>query len=114
MEIMLANFINTVAKTIRLERVRQGFSQEQLADKADISTCYLNKIENARNVATVGTYIKIAAALQLQLPSLSCEDKSKCSGEGGAVEFSFGKCSDTENRVCTKIVKWVLAMIRDE
>ena len=65
MEKMLTGFKTEVAKTIRVARMRQDVTQEELAEMADISPQFLSRLENARRTASIETYIKIAAALRL-------------------------------------------------
>lgn len=47
---------------IKAERQKRSITQEQLAEKIDISTNFMSLIENGRNMS-VETLVKIAAAL---------------------------------------------------
>ena len=60
---------NTLGNTIRQERLRKGLTQEQLAEKAEISLNFMSLIENGKNMSAQ-TLIKIAQALDIDLNSL--------------------------------------------
>lgn len=51
-------------------RKEQGMTQMQLAEKADISRTYMQKIETAATSCTVDTLIDIADALRIPLYKL--------------------------------------------
>ena len=55
---------------IRLERLRKRLSQEKLAEMVDISTKYLNMIENRKANPTIVIVIKICMALNIDLNSI--------------------------------------------
>lgn len=54
--------LNNLGNRIRTVRQRRGITQEQLAEKVDISTNFMSLIENGRNMS-VETLVKIAEAL---------------------------------------------------
>ena len=51
-------------------RKEQGMTQMQLAEKADISRTYMQKIETAATSCTLDTLIDIANALKIPLKKL--------------------------------------------
>lgn len=51
-------------------RKEQGMTQMQLAEKADISSKYLQRIETAASSCTLDTLIDIAEALNIPLKKL--------------------------------------------
>ncbi|MCL2694687.1 MAG: helix-turn-helix domain-containing protein [Oscillospiraceae bacterium] len=67
MENMFMEFKVTFAKAVRIERVRQDVTQEELAEMVGITPQYLCKIENVRRTASVEMYVRIAGALGLRL-----------------------------------------------
>jgi transcriptional regulator with XRE-family HTH domain len=113
MEQMLTAFAKGTAKTIRIARIRQDVTQEALAEKVNISPQFLSRLENARKTASIETYIKIAAALQLELTDLFCGTKIDSLSVDDALLFLLRGCSDFEKRVCVKAVKAILAGIRE-
>ncbi len=59
--------LEKVADNIRLERLRRRLSQEKLAEMVDISTKYLNLIENRKANPTIVIVVKICIALGVDL-----------------------------------------------
>ena len=59
-----------VIENIRALRKKRGFSQERLADKADISRQIMNDIEGRRRWLTKGTLVKITNALEVDVHEL--------------------------------------------
>jgi transcriptional regulator with XRE-family HTH domain len=57
---------------IQLRKIREenGFSQQQLADMADIAKITIQRIENAKYTATLDVLISIAKALNMPLKDL--------------------------------------------
>ena len=49
--------------TIRTKRKKAGFSQEKLAEKADLSTVFISRIERGVESPSVDSLVKIARAL---------------------------------------------------
>lgn len=64
------NILKTVADNIRLERLRGRLSQEKLAEMVDISTKYLNMIENRKANPTIVIVIRICKALGIDLNTI--------------------------------------------
>ena len=64
------NILDTVSDNIRIARLKKRFSQEKLAEKVDISTKYLNMIENRKANPTVVIVIKICKVLGIDLNSV--------------------------------------------
>ncbi len=64
------DILKTVADNIRLERLRGRLSQEKLAEMVDISTKYLNMIENRRANPTIVIVIRICKALGIDLNTI--------------------------------------------
>ncbi len=62
--------LERVADNIRIERLRKRLSQEKLAEMVDISTKYLNMIENRKANPTIVIVVKICIALNIELNSV--------------------------------------------
>ena len=56
-----------IGKRIQELRKRQGFSQEQVAEKAEISSNYLSRIECGKENPTLDMLIKLAQALKVEM-----------------------------------------------
>ncbi len=67
--------LNEVSDNLRLERLKQRVSQEQLAEMVDISTKYLNMIENRKANPTIVIVIKICKALKIDLNKVFAKEK---------------------------------------
>lgn len=56
-----------VSDNIRMARLEKRISQEKLAEMIDISTKYLNMIENRKANPTIVIVVKICIALEIDL-----------------------------------------------
>ncbi len=64
------SILNTVSDNIRLARLQRRISQEKLAEMVDISTKYLNMIENRKANPTIVIVIRICQALKIDLNTI--------------------------------------------
>lgn len=64
------DILNVVSDNIRLARLQRRISQEKLAEKIDISTKYLNIIENRKANPTIVIVIRICQALDIDLNTI--------------------------------------------
>lgn len=62
--------LEKIADNIRLERLHRRLSQEKLAEMVDISTKYLNLIENRKANPTIVIVVKICLALGIDLNTI--------------------------------------------
>ena len=60
-------FLESVGLTVRLIRLGRRMSQDQVASAASVSRVTLGSIERAEHAATLVTYFRIAAALDVPL-----------------------------------------------
>ena len=58
---------NLLAEIIKLQRKKLGLTQEELAEKIDLSTQHLSKIENGHSVPSLETFLKIIEILHIDL-----------------------------------------------
>lgn len=56
-----------LGETIRVHRKRAGFSQEKLAEKADLSPKYVGEVERGCVNVSVDSLARIAKALRLRV-----------------------------------------------
>ena len=54
-----------IGHRIRERRIELGLTQEQLAEKAELSPKYISIIENAKKVVQLDTFIKVCDALTI-------------------------------------------------
>lgn len=61
--------MNKIAKTvgnhIKIARLNKGLSQEQLAEKCDVSTKYISALEVGKSNGSVGLLIKLCNILEI-------------------------------------------------
>jgi transcriptional regulator with XRE-family HTH domain len=55
---------------LRQLREERGFSQEQLAERADLNRSYVGEVERGRAVPSIVTVSKLAGALEIRLSSM--------------------------------------------
>lgn len=63
-----------IARRIKAARKRAGLTQEQLAEKIDISTNAVAKLENNLMTASLQTLVSIANVLGIGMDYLLCEN----------------------------------------
>ena len=59
-----------LGKEIRAQRIKSKFSQEKLAEKADLSTVFISRVERGKESPTVDSLVKIAKALGVRVRDL--------------------------------------------
>ncbi len=62
--------IEQFAQVLRQLREERGWSQEQLAERADLNRSYLGEVERGRAIPSIITVSKLANALEVRLSSL--------------------------------------------
>lgn len=70
-----------IGKRIKELRAIKGFSQEELAARADIDRTYVNSVENGRRNISIINIEKIAKALKTDLASFFDEQKFRTNGK---------------------------------
>jgi transcriptional regulator with XRE-family HTH domain len=61
--------IEKLPHVLRLLREERGWSQEQLAERADLNRSYLGEVERGRAVPSIITVAKLAKALEVKMSS---------------------------------------------
>jgi transcriptional regulator with XRE-family HTH domain len=59
-----------LGEAVRAKRKEARFSQEKLAEKADLSTVFISRIERGRESPTVDNLLKLAKALGVRVRDL--------------------------------------------
>ena len=65
-----------VGTNVHKYRVKQGFTQERLADRASLSSDYLSRLELGKENPTVDVLHRISSALGVRITSLFDTDDS--------------------------------------
>jgi transcriptional regulator with XRE-family HTH domain len=63
----MADILTILGENVRTERVRQGLSQEELADKASFHRTYIGMIERAERNITLRNLERLAEALDVSI-----------------------------------------------
>lgn len=66
----MEDIIHRLAKNVRKERIKQGLTQANLAEKADLHNNYIGLIERAQCNISIKTLEKIAVALTSNIEDL--------------------------------------------
>lgn len=61
-----AEFERQIGRNIREARLAAGFTQEQLAERVDISSSFLSRVENGASMPSVSTIGEIAEKLGIR------------------------------------------------
>lgn len=69
------NIIHIIAVNLRKERTKQGLTQAELAEKAELHNNYIGLIERAQCNISVITLGKLANALSIKITDLLEEPK---------------------------------------
>jgi transcriptional regulator with XRE-family HTH domain len=59
-----------LGEAIRARRKKAGFSQEKLAERADLSTVFISRVERGKESPSVDSLVKIARALRAHVSDL--------------------------------------------
>lgn len=67
----------SIGKIIKTLRTNKKLTQEELAEKVDISKNYLSKVERGLSVLNTETFLKMAAELEFSLDDFGIKTKSQ-------------------------------------
>lgn len=101
------------ARRIRQFRVQRGWSQEKLAELAELNPAFLGHIERSLKCPTLDTLNKIATALNVSLSELLDFDEQKYQGEhGAAIEKITYALHGLSERDADRVANIVLEMVK--
>lgn len=87
-----------VGLKIRLTRVKENMTQEQLAEKADISSSYISAIERGKQSVSLEYVDRIAEALQVPVTELLVYEKEDGYGVADVELQALREKSEYEGR----------------
>jgi transcriptional regulator with XRE-family HTH domain len=95
-----------LGKRLREERLKRSYSQEELAEKAGLSSVFISHIECGSAKASLETLVKVCNALGVT-PDLILYDSFHESRTYFSDEISslLDKCSDEEIKIITRLIK---------
>ncbi len=96
-----------IGANIKAERKKQRITQEQLAEKAGISTNFLACIEIGIKQGSFETYVRIANALHITLDILTSDIVSACCENPlkDELNFYFDNASKPVQEIIVNVVK---------
>lgn len=68
---------SSIGKIIKKLRQDKGLTQEELAEKVDLSTNYLSKVERGLNLPNTESFLKMAEFLDFTLEDFGINQKNK-------------------------------------
>ncbi len=106
---MAINF-ETVGKRIKEVRKQKGMSQDELAERADLSSQYISQIETGRKKGSLPTYNKLAKALGVSIDELtgSISEGSKVLSD---VDLILQDCSKEERELLVEVLRVVKGVV---
>ena len=99
----MSNITMLVGQRIRSNRIRQGLSQEKLAELAGCHPTYIGQLERGEKNATLESVEKIAKALNISLSNLFEKLDTMCEGKRNIplefYEFVASKSADEQEQL---------------
>lgn len=103
-----------IGRRVRDFRRMHGMTQENLAEKADLSVPYVSHIEHGKKKASISTFIKLAAALDVTVDALLLGWQSnEAIALDPEMKALFGDCSPCERQVLIRITAAAKQILRD-
>lgn len=93
------------ARNMRIYRIREGLSQEALAEKCGLHRTYIGAIEQKSCNVTLETVEKIAVALQVS-PIELLKDTTSINNESSDMELAFFRESDKAGKNHYALCSW--------
>ena len=110
---MQVNFM-LIGKRVRETRTQQKLSQQQLAEKADLSVCYISHIENGRKQASLSALINIANALGITVDELlSGNQLYNPTDYQTDIDLIMDDCSLLERRIIFELITAAKDILRN-
>lgn len=94
-----------IGQQIRRLRKAHGLSQEELAEKINISTTHMSHIETGNTKLSLPVFIQIAAALEVRTDDLLVEQAVTTSAAMEDIAAVLDRCTARQARVISDVVK---------
>lgn len=102
-----------IGKRIRARRTRLGLSQEQLAERADLSVQHVSHIETANTKLSLPVLVQIANTLGVIPDDLLCDSVEHAANSyRGEIDGIVADCDVHALRVVSEIVKAAVPALR--
>lgn len=105
---------SSLGKNIKLARKKVHMTQEELAERVDISTVFVSQIENANRKASLETVYKISKVLNISMDELLSSESAKETDDTEELLYLLKPRTISEKKFITRIVKNILQQIQDD
>ena len=96
----------TIGQRIRKIRKAHGLSQEELAEKVDISTTHMSHIETGNTKLSLQVLVDIAAALEVRTDDLLHDNPTAATGTAlDEIAAVLERCTAKESKVIADVVR---------
>lgn len=100
---------SAVGKRISLIRKNRGMTQEQLAEKAELSNIYISHIENSRSIPSLETLMKLCSALDITPDELLLGTKQDMENYlQSDIQKKLILCTPKERRMVSRFIDLLL------
>lgn len=102
-----------VGNRIKEVRLMKKITQEELAEKTDLSVSFVSHIENGRKIASLNTLIKIVNELGVTMNDLlyGIQDNYKCEYQTD-INMLLEDCTVSERKLLFEIMSFLKELIR--
>ena len=94
-----------IGQRIRRFRKANSLSQEELAEKVNISTTHMSHIETGNTKLSLPVLVDIATILKIKTDDLLCDSKEVSGSSLAEISYILESCSEQEAKVIADIVK---------
>lgn len=94
-----------IGQQIRKIRKAHGFSQEELAERVNISTTHMSHIETGNTKLSLPVLVDIAAVLEVRTDDLLCSTTATSSTALDEIASILEGCSAQQSKVIADVVK---------
>ena len=85
-----------IAQQIRLHRKKLGLTQEELAEKVDLSVQHISRIESACYIPSLKSFFMIASVLKIDLRNFGYNTESTSNPQKDKLIQNITKATDAE------------------
>ena len=103
-----------MGENIKKERKSQNLTQEQLAERVDISAVYLSQIENGRKVPGLETVYNITCALGISMENVFSEQYISIPKIDKRIEILLKEKTEKEKNFIFDIMNFVSDKLKQE
>jgi transcriptional regulator with XRE-family HTH domain len=104
-----------IGERVRIERIEKGLTQQQLAEKAGLTSTHISHIENANTKVSLPSIIQVANALPVSIATLLCDNliESRVEFEKDIADI-LKDCNKLELRMIAEVARSLKSAIRQK